>query len=71
MCVRNNKYIEIYSSSNKQVGDSVDIGASYAEINHAKVTMITSRIVFHGEYFIVMFNADTRRVIAGTRISIL
>lgn len=61
MRVQNNKYIEIYPSC-KQIYDFVAIGASYAEINHAKVTMIISYIVFHGEYFIVVFHTTMRDV---------
>lgn len=63
MCDQNNKYIEIYSSCNKRLRI---IGASNVEINHAKMMMITSRIVFRGKYFIVMFNIETKRIIAGT-----
>lgn len=60
MRARNNKYIEIYPSC-KQIYDFVDIGASHSEINHAKVTMIISCIVFYGKYFIV-FRATIRDV---------
>lgn len=63
---QNNKYIEIYPSCNKRLRI---IGASNVKINHAKMMMITSRIVFRGKYFIVMFNVDNcrqKRTIAGT-----